>query len=161
MLKKIIAGLFILLMLAIAAVYVLIPTDISINNNLIVTTTDAHVFQFLNHQKEWKKWWPGKAVSDFNYQYNKYLYTIKQLNNDDVLITVANPELTINTKFSFLSTDANKVKLNWNGIKTSGFNPINRFEIFLQMNRIKKDMDAIMLKFKRFIEDDRNIYEMD
>ncbi|RYY06255.1 MAG: AraC family transcriptional regulator [Sphingobacteriaceae bacterium] len=161
MLKKIIAGVSILLILIIAAVYILIPTDISINNNLTVTTTDAHVFQFLNHQKEWRKWWPGKTVSDYNYQYNNHLYTINQLNNDDVLITVANPELTIYTKFSFLSTDANKVKLNWNSVKTSSFNPINRFETFLQMNRMKKDMNAIMLQFKRFIEDDRNIYEMD
>ena len=161
MLKKIIAGLFILLALTIAAVYLLIPTDIFINDTITVTTTDAHVFQFLNHQKEWKKWWPGTAVSEFKYRYNKNLYTIKQLNNDDVVLAVSTPELAINTQFSFLATNANEVKLNWSGIKKSSLNPINRFTTYLHMNRIEKDMNDILLKFKRFIENDRNIYGMD
>lgn len=161
MLRRIFAGLLLLLILALATVYIFIPANISINNNITVTTTDADVFQFLNHQKEWKKWWPGTAASDFEYQYRKHLYTIKQLNNDDVILTVANPELELNTQLSFIATDADKVKLTWSSVETVSLNPIDRFNTYVQMNRIKNDMNEVLLHFKYFLEDDRNIYQMD
>jgi len=161
MLRRIFAGLLLLLILALATVYLFIPANISINNNITVTTTDADVFQFLNHQKQWKKWWPGTAASDFEYQYRKHLYTIKQLNNDDVVLTVANPELELNTQLSFIATDADKVKLTWSSVETVGLNPIDRFNTYVQMNRIKNDMNEVLLHFKYFLEDDRNIYQMD
>ncbi|MEX8549378.1 MAG: hypothetical protein V5804_17385 [Mucilaginibacter sp.] len=160
MLKRIFAGLFLLLVLVLAGVYFLIPTEISINN-ITVNTSDAHAFQFLAHQEEWKKWWPGTAASDFEYQYHNHLYTIKQLNNDDVVLLISNPGLSLNTQLSFMATDADKVKLNWSSVKTSSLNPISRFTAYLQMKRVKKDMNAILLHFKRFVEDDRNVYQMD
>ncbi len=161
MLRRIFAGLLLLLILALATVYIFIPANISINNNITVTTTDADVFQFLTHQKEWKKWWPGTATSDFEYQYRKHLYTIKQFNNDDVILTVANPKLELNTQLSFIATDADKVKLTWSSVETVGLNPIDRFNTYVQMNRIKNDMNEVLLHFKYFLEDDRNIYQMD
>jgi len=161
MLRRIFAGLLLLLILALATVYIFIPANISINNNITVTTTDADVFQFLTHQKEWKKWWPGTATSDFEYQYRKHLYTIKQFNNDDVILTVANPKLELNTQLSFIATDADKVKLTWSSVETVGLNPIDRFNTYVQMIRIKNDMNEVLLHFKYFLEDDRNIYQMD
>ncbi|RYE27963.1 MAG: AraC family transcriptional regulator [Sphingobacteriaceae bacterium] len=158
---KIIACVIILLALSVSAVYLLIPSTVFIGKKINVNTTDAHVFQFLNHQKEWKKWWPGAVVSDFKYQYNKNLYTIKQLNNDDVLLTITNPELTINTQISFLAIETNEVKLNWSGFKSSGFNPVNRFKTYQHLNDIEKDINTILLHFKHFLENDRNIYGMD
>ena len=161
MLKRIFAGLFVLLILVLAAVYLLIPADISINNNISVNTTDAHVFRFLSHEKEWKKWWPGTAATDFAYHYRNQLYTIKQLNNTGVILTITNPELTLNTELSFIATDADKVKLNWSSVKTNSLNPIDRFKNYLQMNRIKKDMNVVLQCFKHFVEDERNIYQLD
>ncbi len=161
MLKRIFAGFFIVLILVLAAVYLLIPANISINNNITVNTTDAHVFQFLTHQKEWKKWWPGTAASDLQYQYCGHLYTIKQLNNEDVVLTVSNPGLTLNTQLSFIATDADKVGLNWSSVKTVGLNPIERINTYAKMNRVKKDMNQVLLHFKQFLENDRNVYQID
>ncbi len=161
MLRRIFAGLLLLLILALATLYLFIPANISINNNITVTTTDADVFQFLTHQKEWKKWWPGTAATDVQYQYRNNLYTIKQLNNDDVVLTIANPDLTLNTQLSFIATDAHRVKLNWSGFKATSLNPVHRFNTYLQVSRIKKDMNQVLQHFKQFLEDDRNVYQID
>lgn len=160
MLRRIFAGLLLLLILALATVYIFIPANISINNNITVTTTDADVFQFLTHQKEWKKWWPGTAVTNRQYQYRNYLYTIKQLNNDAVGLTVTNPELALNTQLSFIASDADKVNLNWSSVKTVGSNPFERINTYVRMNRIKKDMNQVLLHFKQFIENDHNVYQI-
>lgn len=161
MLKRIFAGFFILLILVLAAVYLLIPVNISVDNNITVNTTDAHTFQFLTQQKEWKRWWPGTAASDFKYQYRNNLYTIKQLNNDDVVLSITNPNLALTTKLSFIATDADKVQLSWTGVQTSSLNPISRFKNYEQIKQVGRDLDLVLLHLKHFLEDDKNIYQMD
>ncbi len=136
MLKKIFAGLMIVSALALAGIYLLVPSDISIQNTVIISTTDIHVFQFLTNKKQWSKWWPGKAYSSsVQYQYKNNLYTIQHFNNDEVALVISNPELTLNTQIFFISTDAGNVKVTWGGVKTVSLNPVARLNTYLQVRR--------------------------
>ncbi len=162
MLKKIFAGLFILSTLALAGIYLLIPANISIDDTVLISTTDAHVFQFLTHKDQWPKWWPGtSATLNTQYQYKNNLYSIQNASNDAITLTIGNPKLTLNTHLSFIATGADNVKVTWIGVKKTGLNPIDRFNTYRQTIRIRNDMNIVLQHLKQFLEDDKNVYHID
>lgn len=162
MLKKGFAALFILLLLALLAVYLFIPANLFIGKTVLAPTTEEHVFEFLTHQKQWKKWWPGKlTTADSQFQYKNKLYQIRRTSNDEVLVTISDSALSVDTHLFFMATDMYSTKISWTVAKKIGLNPFSRLNTYWQLKSISQDLNDILQHLKHFLESDRNIYQLE
>ena len=71
--KKILITLVLLLVLVLAAVYLFIPGKIKIETSISLNAALPGVSRSLMDENNWKKWWPGESV----FNYNKQTYSIR------------------------------------------------------------------------------------
>lgn len=149
-----------LLLIAFISVYFIVPQNITANALRSVDGTDVNVSRFIIQNRAWKKWWPGKkdAADSNRFSYNNIDYTLKNLTNSYAEVLITDGELQLESKIRYSTIEEGATEVSWNATMLSSLNPFARISEFVKIKSIQKDMEAILLDFKKFIEADINAY---
>jgi hypothetical protein len=163
--KKVLIGLVLSFAFLLIAAWFVIPQKIKVTSTATYVASSQGVFNFLAHQENWKKWWPGQAIANKNdtmgltvagYDFNisKILYHAyeinfkKNSNNYSALLKIIS--FNIDSTGLELSTEIN-----------AGVNPINRINKYFRARNIKKVFDNIVDSLAQYTQKVKNIYGFD
>src|SRR5882762_11865967 len=159
--KKWLIVLPILLLTAVAAIYIFIPRQLHISSIGYTSCTPAAAFRFLGDESKWRQWWPVQqpgAASGNAFVYNGDVYGIskKMYNNLDVSITRGST--VIDSRMTLLPLPADSLALQWQCDLEAGNNPFTRVAQYRRAVQQKENMDAILLQLESFLNKKENVY---
>ncbi|WP_158826759.1 hypothetical protein [Mucilaginibacter lacusdianchii] len=148
MTKKLVAFIILLVLVVTILTYVLIPPYIKIHRQVRVYTTEQAVMKYVMHYKKWSKWWPD-ASQKFTMQKNTVSEVAGRFVADNV---------TLPSTVSYTIKDSKGIDLNWDGVLTTGLNPVKRILRYQNRDKIAQQIDYVLTNSKLFLEDDRHVY---
>ena len=152
--KKILITLALLLVFALAAVYLFIPAKIKIATTISLKAALPGVSRTLMNENTWEKWWPGKTL--FNYENQTYSISGKIFNVFD--IQISSDKDSLNSRVELLSIKNDDMTITWHAEQMSSSNPFIRFSRYRHAKATEKNMTNILQSMKTFLEKTKNIY---
>ncbi|HEX5655118.1 MAG TPA: hypothetical protein VFX58_18710 [Chitinophagaceae bacterium] len=160
--KKLLIAFVLLILVLLAAIYILIPGQLLIasSGSFKVNREGAH--RFIIDAGNWENWWPGKVVrnpdgqlhfvyKDYDFRISKALYnslelTMQGKNTRDTAILQMIPHAIDSTGFELETRIA------------SGTNPITRLQKYREATKIKPVFDEILAALQKHVIHVKNIY---
>src|SRR3954468_20833230 len=117
--KKLIAGLLLILLIFIALAYLLIPSQMEIETSSIVKVRPPAAMRILGKVKQWQRWWPypGKEnQSDSFRQFNNSFFKIDQQLENAFNIQIVLSADSIHTLLTLIPISNDSLQIQWNGV---------------------------------------------
>jgi len=152
--KKILISLVLLLMLAFAAVYLFIPGKIKIVETISLNAALTGVSRSLVDETNWKKWWPGETL----FNYNKQTHSIRSKISSVYGIDIYSGKDTINSQLELIAVKNDTMTISWHAEQVTSNNPFTRFSQYREAKVTEKNMKVILQSMKAFLEKTQNIY---
>lgn len=155
-----------LILLAIVAVYIIIPQQINVTQIVRIKCTAGAANRYLVNDSNWYTWWPLTQTSqtgntqkqDNTFTYNEYIYEPKQKMFNAVGIIIKTDSLTLKSKLIIVPLNKDSVALQWQSNVSSGNNPFTRIQRFKQATTVKHNMASILGKLKNYLENHESVY---
>lgn len=155
--KRIVLILLAVTAAIITAIYLIIPSTLTINNQVNIDASDAIAAKFLTHRQQWEKWWPGAKVDNNRFDYEGIHFYISETTNSGAHVILQRGNLKLNSEISYLADDF-AVKITWHTKMENSLNPIQRVKNYLNARALKTKTTEILKHLKSFLEDEKNAY---
>lgn len=153
-------GLLILIVIvAIAALYIVFPGNIKISTISKVNASTEAALRLLSNQNSWSSWWPGTFDStsqQFVYRDAKYTLTKSMFQSYEVDITSGDDHYT--SSIVLLPLQRDSFEIEWKTSKKATASPFGRIGDHNRSRVIEFQLDELLQHFKRFIENTANVY---
>ena len=153
-----------LLVLITAAIYLLIPSRLSITSTAVVKTTDLGVERFIENEANWVKWWnhnnsaSGITVSANGFIKNGDNYHLTGQFYKSVDIQIIHKESSLNSKLIILPLAYDSTGIQWACEILSGNDPITKLVNYTDAKKIKRNMDEVLSSLTVFLSNVENVY---
>jgi hypothetical protein len=155
--KKTVLIVLAAIIVIVAAIYLLIPANLTINNQLTIEASDGVVAKFLTHQQRWDKWWPGTKINENQFAYDGVQLTINKTTNGGVNVDLQHDNFKMTADINYLAGDFS-AKITLGGKKQNSMNPVQRVTAYLAARDLQNKTGQILTRFKAFLEDQKNAY---
>lgn len=152
--KKILITLVLLLVLALAAVYLFIPGKIKIEATISLKAALPGISRSLTDENNWKKCWPGETP----FNYNKQTYSIRSKISSVFDIDIYSGKDTVSSRLELVPIENDTMTIGWNAEQATSSNPFIRFSQYRHAKATEKNMNEILQSMKVFLEKTKNIY---
>jgi hypothetical protein len=152
--KKILIGLVLITVVALASVYLFIPEKVKIEAAVSLEAAFPAVSRALMDENNWKKWWPGETP----FAYSKHTYSIKGKLFNVFDIDIYSDQDTISSQMELVLVTTNTMTILWNAEEPSSNHPFTRFKRYQQIKETEKNMTSILQSLKTFVQKKENIY---
>jgi hypothetical protein len=140
--------------LAIAGIFVFIPSKIKVSSVSKVHANSEGAHRLLLNDQSWSKWWPsGKA---FELNGSSYRISKKMISGFEVMISKGTDSVASQLLVIGVNTDT--TVLTWSCELETGNNPVKRVTGYNKAVAIKKDINILLDSLKAFLGDQKNIY---
>jgi hypothetical protein len=147
-------------------IYAFIPGKIDFREVIRIQVNRVNATRFIADESKWKKWWPKENVNqqsdiiqtDTNYLYKNYHYAVKwkMIMGDSIMITSNSTRL--NSLLNIIPLNRDSIALQWKGESVSTFDPIKRFENYLESKKLEDNIEELLQSMKVFLENKENLY---
>lgn len=159
--KKWIAGIIIIAILFLAAVYIFIPSTLTVSNAVYCKATLPGAYRMLSSNAKLKRWWIDKgAIAQNKFTYHDDVYILNNTYLYGALINIQHKNETIKSDIRILELVYDSVIIEWNFDIHTSANPFKRIIEYREAVVLKKNTDEVLNHFKNFIEKDSNVYGM-
>ncbi|MFC0773864.1 hypothetical protein [Terrimonas alba] len=162
--KKWLIGLISLLFLFSIGTYFFIPKKISITRTVYANANQAGLFRFLSEEKNWERWWPGKASDqekDSVLEFGGYKFKLDNIRYNALTIIIqANQQLDTSI-IHMMPIGPDSSKIVWNALFNTGNNPFLKINQYLKAKKLRNGLDMILDTLQSFISNNKNIYGLD
>ncbi len=150
-----------LIAIAVASVYLIIPSNLVVSSVTPMYTNYTSAVEYASNENQWSKWWPGKLdkVGDkTTATYNGITYQIvgKSYNNTQIALEYNKETTIVNLAIAGFNHDSIKVICQYND--TASMNPFARISRYNRAVYIKQNIKDVMQKLQQFLEKPANIY---
>jgi hypothetical protein len=160
--KKWLFGLLAVLVLLMISIYVFIPGQIRISDNVLTGCDNKNVSVFLHDQEKWMRWWPKQAATitstDSFVNYNDGRYKLTKPLADGGEIQLIRQSDKFETIVFVLPVNKDSTAVVWQTSFPASLNPVKRIALYMEALKIKKDMKAILESLRLFVDKTENIY---
>ncbi|MDX1938064.1 MAG: hypothetical protein SFU21_13165 [Flavihumibacter sp.] len=159
--KKLIVAALLIVALAIAGAYIFIPPIITAGATGSFTMPSKRVFKFLENDKEWMKWWPGKkGAANFNFEYGNTQFAITEKLYHSLSMDAVYDETLIKSSMVLVPLGQDKAVLNWEAKLAAGLNPFKRYINYQKARAVEASMKKIVAALEAFVNNPTNAYGM-
>jgi len=166
--KKLLLGLFVLILLIVAGIYIFIPSKIEFGKITYIHTSRNVTNRYIADESNWIKWWPSDTSNmqsrnenkELTYTYKNYNYTItrKALEGTSILIKYNGKE--VNSFLHLIALKPDSVVAEWKGELEGTNNPVTRVKNYLLASEVKKNISEVLQSAKIFLENNERVYGM-
>lgn len=157
--KKWITGIVVIAVLFLAAVYIFIPSTLTVSNIVYCKATLPGTYRTLISKQKWKEWWIDRdAASKNSFEYKGDNYRLTNTYNNGAAITIQHKNESINSDIMALELVYDSVGIVWKFSFQAGFNPFKRISNYNKAVALKENTKDILNQFKNFVEKDSNVY---
>jgi hypothetical protein len=148
--KKWITGLFILLIVAIASIYIFIPSKLAVSAARMMNCTPNGTFRCLSEKTKWAQWFPSTVDTGD--------YVIKSSLVNTIHVTIHHDGDSINSIIYLFPYNVDSTGIQWKCEINTSNSPFNRIQRYQRAVAVKNDMDKILNSLRSFIEKPANVY---
>jgi len=120
------------------------------------------VYDFLKADSNWKKWWPGKSMSEANnkmkYTYSGYDFHIDKILYQAYEMTVSSKKENHSALMTIILVSNDSTRIEFTTEINAGTNPFKRITGYFKARSIKKIFDSIIQSLVSYTKDVQNIY---
>lgn len=138
-------------------IYFIIPSTLTVSNQLTVEASDGVVAKFLIHQQRWDKWWPGTKVNKKQFAYDGVQFTINKTTNSGANVDLQQGNFKLNADINYLAEDF-AAKISLQAQRQSSMNPVKRVSDYFAARNLQNKAMQVLTHFKTFLEDQKNAY---
>ncbi len=159
--KKLLIVLLSFLILAVIAIYIIVPSKVILTGTKIAGCTPNGFDSCLHNLEKWKQWWPDKTLQPGNdsvFVYNGCTYKLSALFTDGGTVQAKsnNHVLDINIRTAYKTRDS--IVAEWKTVWKTGYNPLTRVFSYLNADDFKKNMQTVFDSLCSFADLTKNIY---
>jgi len=149
--RKIIGSVLVILLLSLAAVYVFIPSEMSIKGSQMVYQPSSSVTRAMTQISKWPEWMPKEIVLKAN---SALVATIEaDLNQDGIQVPVV---------FSIENGEGNNSFIRYEtSMNNIGWSPIERIQYALFAKKIKHQLDLVLAAATAHYNYNKGVYGFD
>lgn len=140
-----------------APIYFIIPSTLTVSNQLTIEASDGVVAKFLTHQQRWDQWWPGTKINENQFAYDGVQLTINKSTNGGVNAGLQQGDFKMNADINYLAGDFS-AKITLGAQKHSSMNPVKRVIDYFAARELQNKTGQVLTRFKAFLEDQKNAY---
>jgi hypothetical protein len=143
----------VLLIICLAALYLLIPPRLIISNVGMVNCSLPAAKRFLFEQKNWRSWINIDSLNDNtrDYEVSNTFFTKTDIN-------IKTESETYTTTLRLLPFNTDSTGIEWGDTLYTGKNPFTRLRQYQRAIALKKQMNLVMNKMTSFLDDKSKIY---
>lgn len=164
--KKLIAGVVILIIISIAAIYVFIPGTLTVSDFEQVQCSLSGANRILAKPENWKRFWQSNAGNQTNTSsennanliFNQDTFHIIKVLQNGLEITVAGSAIKTGSAFSLLPLSQDSIAINWTFKTETSSNPVKRIQQYNTAIHLKKNMELILKEIKAFLSKNEMVY---
>ncbi len=154
MIKKLSLAVVILLVIALTAVYVFIPSRLKVTESTVIKVSINAANRILLDENKWHQWWPGTETFTFNnqkYRLNKVIF-----NGVELEIFFSNDSLT--SQIQLVPVKIDSTAFEWSGELNNSINPVKRFFQYRKAVTVKQNMNVLLSSLNKYLGNEINIY---
>lgn len=156
--KKLLSGLAILIILAIAGLYFFMPRQFNVSRVAIVNAPSPAIYRFLSEEAKWKQWLPEATPIKNGFTYNGDSYEITPGYNNIVGITIRHKDSVVHGTISIVTINADSNAVQWQCKVYAGANPFQRLMQYAEAGKMKQNMIAVLGHLQAYLSKKANIY---
>ncbi|MFL5739529.1 MAG: hypothetical protein ACJ75B_04885 [Flavisolibacter sp.] len=162
MLKKILGLLLLVIVAALALIYLFIPSEIEVSASTGIFCTEKNVNDCVHDTAVWKRWWPADEkhheVQNHLFRYNGDEYLIKQPLANGAEIQLTHGNTAYPTKFMVLPGGKDSALVIWSTGIHAGRNPLSRLSAYFKGKEIQDNLESILAHLHDFAQHTENLY---
>jgi len=140
--------------LALAGIFIFIPSTIKVSSVSKVHANSEGAQRVLMNDNNWANWWPSDKV--FQLDGSSYRISKKMISGFELMILKGSDSVASQLLVIGVNTDT--TVLTWGCELETGNNPIKRLSGYFNAVAIKKDINFLLDSLKAFLGDQKNIY---
>lgn len=164
--NKWILGLSLTVIVAVACIYIFIPSKIVVSSAALVGMSENGTARFLFDENKWGNWWTYKSDDEpvnFNHTRGSFIcnedsFRLAELFHMSANIAIHHQQNTIQSKLLAVSVTTDTTGIQWACTLDAGNNPFTRYRKYLEAKALKKNMDQVLSHFRAFAQKPENIY---
>ena len=164
--KRLLIGFALLIVLLLAAIYILIPAKLTISKVIVVNCIPDAANRLVLQPNNWQKWWPANQKNNFSatpspvgsFVYNDDTFTIKHRYQIALDLQFKSAAESNDSRLTVFPMSSDKVALQWESALQTGMNPFKKVQRYRQAVRIKENMSGILNQLKAFLENKERVY---
>lgn len=145
----------VLILLAIAFIYLFIPSTIHLSAVTHIKCTGNELNKCLHDESKWHQWFPGNKQT---HEFNGFKYEQKEQKLNGADIDITNEQNKLHSSLVGLSLAPDSIMTTWSAEIKNDLNPISRIKNFMQASSLEKDMTTILDSLGSFASKTINVY---
>ena len=150
-----------LLILVIAAfLYSRIPATENYAYGRPFRCTENGAIRQLHDSTKWGMWWPGKKITESNYEFANKTFNIRDIILPGIAATIDNNGDSVKAFFQVSRLTADSTIFQWGFTYAYSSNPIKRIQQYFGLQNLKTDLKNFITAVEPYFEKEENIYGM-
>lgn len=146
--KKWVISFFILLIVAIASIYLFIPSSLTISSVRVLNCTPGGSFRTISDEKKWANLFPADTAK----------FKIKNSLVNTIYVSIHHDDEIINSVIYLLPYNNDSTAVQWQCKIGTSNNPFTRIQRYQSAVAVKNDMDKLLDNLRCFVQKSENIY---
>lgn len=160
--KKIFAGVIIVVVLLLAAIYIFIPAKWNIAAGVVYQANKEAVYRFLIRDSNWQQWWPGHVLQDKekenSFQYDDYSLQMEKPLYNAIELKIEGDNHTGKGLLRILPYNADSMQIELTTEWKTGADPFSRVSGYFRAQKIKSMLHTIIGSLQAYTSDVTNMY---
>lgn len=159
--KKIVAGILVVLLILFLLPYLLIPSRLRVSTSIPIHATTTSARLFLLDENRWPSWWPaGQVTGTFHhvFVYGEDSFSIHEKFYDRLTIHIRQRDHLLPTSLTIIPLSRDSVSVLWEYKGSASLQPIRRYKQYQATLKLQQQMTAILFSLQQFLQDEKNIY---
>jgi effector-binding domain-containing protein len=155
--RKGIVFILVLLLIAIVAIYLLIPQRKQISTTVIIGATLGGTTRLLHDSSSWKKWWPANSGRQDSLFYNGYIFLPVQQPENKYQVLIKKQDTVLPSIIQFFPA-GDSTEMLWETAMIMGTTPWEKLSNYIQSRKIANSMSELSASLKNYLEQSEHVY---
>jgi hypothetical protein len=158
--KKWIAILLVVILLFFIAISLLIPSQFSVSNTVLLKANPNSVYRCLRNEEKWEKILQ-QNVSNNTFEQRKEMFTVKRKLMESLEVQIKKDGTSFPSLVKVLPLGNDSAAINWTIDIKNGSNPLRKIKNFFVARKLEATTVDILNNMRKFLENNKNIYDID
>jgi hypothetical protein len=159
--KWIIAAVVCIVLLTLFS-YLFVPNIITINKSVFIENNLNALRRSIANHDDWRSWWPDSSQKTNNrLSFNGNNYSVKDNTISTVFVNIQGGNIFATTSLNIIPGNEDSIKVEWAAAIATSYNPINRFQKYVEAKKIEHDFSTILTAIKNHYSTIASVYKLD
>ena len=154
--------LLIFIVVALAAVYIAIPSTVVATAAIKVQVADKSIIRIINN-KSMQLWFAADSATTENnnsFNYQGYQFALEKKNINAITINVQKDDDAWQSELLIIPTNVDATLIKWNATLAESINPFKKISAYIKAKKLEKTLEELTRNFAAYTSETANSYNI-